>query len=363
MATITRSLIAVGASVAWFALAASAHADPTRCQINIVKQLLRLEKTHLSTNEKCLDAENIGKVPGPCPDAKGTLKIASARAKVADKLASTCTNADIAALGYTTCAFEPAPAGRAAQCAALPASTVSEMAACVSCWKEALLSDYVATLYASHAVEACGGDVGATSSVCTGLDCNTPLPDQRDLGDSGENDCQRSIGKAGVKYLLATVKTLGTCGLRGGTEATCTSDPDVQLKLAKNADKLGALVRSKCGNRSPTPSVPFCCRSGTGNACVAATTREECETLGGDAQENKTCGMDNTCDPIPGGQSIGWWATCPISNTCPGTTLEDLGDLIDCVDATALETADRLLCRQIPSGWDCPGSPSAAFLE
>lgn len=354
MSASLRSVVAAVVAVACALSVASAHADPTRCQINIVKQLLRLEKTHLASNAKCLDGENLAKIPGPCPDAKATLKIAAARAKVAEKLAATCTDADLVSLGYTTCAFEPAPAGRAAECAALPASTVAEMAACVSCWKEAALSDYVATLYASHAVEVCGGDVGGTSTVCTGLDCSTPLPDQRDLGDSGENDCQRGIGKAGVKYLLATVKVLGTCGLRGGTEATCTADPDVQLRLAKNADKLNALVRSKCGNRSPTPSVPFCCRSGVGNACVAATTREECTTLGGDPQDNKVCGGDSTCDPIPGGQSIGWWSTCPISDTCPGTTLEDLGDLIDCVGATALETADRLLCRQIPAGWDCP---------
>jgi len=224
----------------------------------------------------------------------------------------------------------------------------------------------MATLYASHAVEICGGSLDETSPVCSDLDCTTPLPDQRDLGDTGENDCQVSIGKAGIKHLLTVEKILERCGLAGGTRASCLADLAVQANLDKAEQKLREGIHNKCGNRDPVPSVPFCCRTGMGNMCTAASTRDDCEmNLGGTVQDNKVCGMGGTCDPLPGMQRVTWWASCPESDTCPSTPVTTLDELIDCVDTTVDSISDELLCIQFPSGWPCPadGSPSGAFVE
>ena len=43
-----------------------AHADPAGCQKQIVKQLLKFEKTYLKADGKCLDIKNKLDLPGPC---------------------------------------------------------------------------------------------------------------------------------------------------------------------------------------------------------------------------------------------------------------------------------------------------------
>jgi hypothetical protein len=359
------SVLAIGGLVA--GLAAPTHADPVKCQRDVVKSMLKLKNTYLKKTAKCLDKQNVGKIPGPCPDAATALKIQKTRDKVIARIVKSCPDPDLTTLGFpSSCAFEAASTGIEAQCAALPVTSASEFAACLACWKEAELAEFMATLYASHAVEVCGGSLDETSPVCSDLDCTTPLPDQRNLGDTGENDCQKSIGKAGLKHLLLVEKALEKCGLRGGTRADCLADLKVQVSLDKARQKLEALIHKKCGNRDPVPSVRFCCRTGQGNMCTAVATRDECALLGGDVQDHKECGMDNTCDPVQGHQELTWWSSCPESDTCPGAPVTTLDELIECVDATAGEISAELLCIQFADGWGpCPadGSPSGAFVQ
>src|SRR5262245_27691694 len=354
------------AAVALAVLAAApAHADPVKCQKTFLGQLRKFKKVYLKTMEKCLDSENIGKIPGPCV-ASSQVKIQDTNQIVADKIAAACSMADIGALGFpANCAFEAAATqGVEAQCGALPVSTPTEFAECLKCWKAAELGEFLAILYASHAHETCGS-LGETSAACSDLDCATPLPDQRKLGDTGENDCQKAIGKAGVKYLLSREKTLEKCALDGGTSTTCHADADLQLKITKAQTKTSTVIHDKCGNRDPLPNQPFCCKT-TGNNCVAAPDRDSCETGGGQVQEGKVCGMSNTCDPVGGGnQKITWWDFC-TSKWCPSFSVTTLDDLIDCVDARADEIVDSMLCYQFPAGsdgWLCPGSPSGAFVD
>ncbi len=348
-------------------VAGPAGAEPANCQKQVVKQLMKLKKISVKATAKCLDSQNLNKISGPCPDAATQLKVQKVRTKVVTTIATACPDPDRATLGFpATCAFEGTPTGVEATCAALPVGTPAEFATCLACWKEAELAEFMATLYASHAIEVCGGSLDETSPRCSELDCATPLPDQRDLGDSGENDCQRSIGKAGIKHLLFVEKTLEACGLKGNTRATCLADLSLQTKIASAEVKLESAIQNKCGNRVPAAALPFCCKAGMGNACMAAATREQCDLDGGQVQEGKVCGMGNTCDPVGGpNQKITWWETCPISDTCPGTPLTSLDDLIDCVDSTVDEITDELLCLQFPAGWPCPSdaSPSGAFVD
>ena len=359
--------IALALLVALPLAAATVQADPVNCQKQIVKNLLKFKKTYLKKVGKCVDNENLGKIPGPCPDAATQLKLDTLKVKINLKIAAACPAPDLTTLGFpTTCAYETTGTGIESTCAALPVTTPGEFADCLMCWKGAELASYLATLYASHASDLCGGALDETSPTCRELDCRTPLPVQQDLGDTGENDCQKAVGKAGIKHLVSIEKVYEKCGLLGHDRAFCDADLLVQAGIDKSKVKLEAGIQSKCGNRDPIPDPPFCCRTGMGNACSAAVDRNDCEmNLSGTVQEGKTCSA-GSCAPVGGGnQKITWWSSCPNHDTCDGT-LDTLSELIDCVDESAEESAERLLCIQFATGWGpCPGdaSPSGAFLD
>jgi hypothetical protein len=359
-----KSFVVAAATVATVAAAPVTHAttDPTAlCQKTIVQQLLKYEKTYLKSHIKCVDGENKGTIAGPCPDAAAALKIQIANSKVAAKIAQKCTLAQITSLGYRSdCAYESGTAGREGQCAALPLTTPMEFAECMKCWKGAESGELIAVLYASHAVEVCGGALDESSSQCSDLDCTTPLPDQRNLGDTGENDCQRMVSKAGVLYALKRQKTLEKCLLAGGTKATCLADPVIQLKLQKAETQKKTNIKNKCGNRTPIASPAFCCKTGQANQCVVATSRDDCTmNLSGTVQEGKICDL-GSCTPQGAPHAITWWENCPESDTCPGTALATLDDLIACVDTTADGVTDELLTLQFPTSYPSPvASPDA----
>jgi hypothetical protein len=345
---------------------ATVQAEPVDCQKQIVKNLLKFKKTYLKKVGKCVDNENVGKIPGPCPDASTQLKIQTVKTKIHDKIVVSCPDPDLATLGFpSSCAFEATGTGIEGTCAALPVTTPGEFADCLLCWKGAELAEFLGILYASHALEICGGALDDTSPVCSDLECATPLPVQRNLGDTGENDCQKAVGKGGIKHLVSIEKVYEKCGLLGSDRATCLADPLVQERIVKSQTKLDTVIRNKCGNnRDPIPDPPFCCRTDPMmQQCVGAADRDDCETnLGGTVIEGKMCDA-GSCAALGGGQQvITWWSSCPIA-TCDGT-LDTLTELITCVDASAEEAAAELLCIQFASGWPCPtGSPSGAFID
>jgi hypothetical protein len=361
------ALVAAAAiGVVGLVAASSAQADPAGCQTAIAKQFFRLKRVSLRAHIKCLRLENLLRLPGPCPDAEAQLKIQTIAAKVSDALQSQCEASDLAALGYSNCAFEAASAGVEGTCAALPVTTTAELAACLECWKSANLTELMGILFASHALEVCGGSVGTSSPACSEMECTgSPFPDQRDLGNTSENDCQTGIAKAGFKYVVKREKILEKCALAGGTRASCLASLDVQADLATAEQKKDVLITRKCGNRDPAPSPPLCCRTGQGNECTVAADRTDCvDNLGGTVQEDKTCDL-GSCAPVGGGgKKITWWSACP--ETCD--PLATLQDLIDCVDGSADEMIDRLMCYQFRGNggadWPCPvGSASGAFID
>ena len=219
----------------------------------------------------------------------------------------------------------------------------------------AAIVEFLGVLYASHAVEVCGS-LDESSPNCSDLDFATPLPIQRNLGDTAENDCQIGIGKAGVKYLLTREKTLEKCALAGNTRATCLADQVVvQPKLQKAETKKEVLIQNKCGNRHPVANPPFCCRTAPMmQACMAAASRDDCTmNIMGDVIEGKTC-VAGSCQSQMGNQVITWWEVCPET----GTALATRDDLVACVDATADLIVDELMCLQFRGNggadWPCP---------
>jgi hypothetical protein len=349
------------------ACARLAAADAVSCQKAIAKQYAGLVKKTLKDTAKCLDKDNAGTLAGPCPDAVTAAKLSILQTKIESKVAAACTMADASALGFgATCGLDGPGSAAESNCAALPVTSSAELAACVSCWKKAQASEALANLYASHAQELCGGTLGAGSTVCARLDCTTPTPDQRDLGTGGEYDCQRAIGKGGVKHLLARLKAIEKCALVAGTTAAgCALDDKVELALAKADLKFETAVANKCGGRTPQAALPFCCKT-TGNMCMLAADRDACVLAGGQVQENKTCSV-GSCQNAPGGQKLTWWETCPRANACAGSSVSSMNDLTECYEDTSAEIVSELLCFQFPrnghSDFPCPASASGAFID
>jgi hypothetical protein len=354
------------ASLGLAMLTTTAVAEPRACQKGLAKASGVLAKQTLRRMAGCLDKENAGKLPGPCPDAVTDAKLAIARSRVEAKIAKACAQADLAGLPFSGSCAIGFPEGSAAEtsCGALPVTTPPELAACVTCWQRADLMEYVALLYASHAVDVCGDLLGLASVVCSQGGCASllePVPDQRDLTGS-EADCQRAIAKGGAKYLATRAKLLGTCARSGGTRESCLGDAKRQLRLAKAASRLASGIGRDCGGLRPTASVPFCCRTG-GNSCVAAATREECAAAGGDAQDGRTCDGTGRCRNAPGGRTFTWWSQCP-RRACGNFAVSTIDDLVACVQDKADETVDGSLCQRAPAdAWPCPSSPSGAFLD
>jgi hypothetical protein len=356
-----RSILAALISVLFLAAATPARADTAGCQSTIAKQLRKYKKVYIKSFTKCFDKENTGKITGPCPDFNANEKIQKTIDKVTAGIAASCTSSDLATLGFRTdCVYESNTVGAEADCAALNVLNGSDIdptlfAQCLECWKSAELREYVGILFASHVGEACGT---ATSTLCSDIDCASPLPDQRNL-TGGERDCQLGIAKGGFKYIFKREKTLEKCALDGGTRVSCLADGDVQAKLMKAEQSKMAKIKSKCGNRDPALTTPFCCRTGTGNSCSPATSRDDCVmNVMGTVQEDKTCSA-GTCASVMGNKQITWWTSCPESETCTDA-LSTLDDVIGCVDTTADAVSDELMCLQFRGNagadWPCPPS-------
>jgi hypothetical protein len=378
--------VAVALALTIAAAPAQAAADPNvLCHKTVVKQLEKYKKTHLKLYRNCIDKQNRNLIPGPCLDATSDAKLGLANQKVSAAIAKKCTMGNLAVLGYRSdCQYGPATAGVGGTCFALPVTTATEFAECMKCWKGAEFSRYVGTLYASHAQEVCGTALDDTSATCSAVGCASPTPEQRDLGDNAENDCQRMLSKAGLNYLLKREKILDRCMLRGLTYPACLADPKTQLQLAKAETQKQTLILKKCTNYEPVANAPFCCRTGQGQTCSAAIDRNDCTTnLAGTIQEGKFCGSlscnggtndgvscavdsecpggacNGSCANSPGpGKALTWWEHCPNNEPCPGPTLGDIDGVIQCVDDVADELVGNVLCLQFPNGGACP-TPAA----
>jgi hypothetical protein len=353
-------------SLAMLLVGASAQAEVRPCQKALAKGTAKLTKQTLKRMGKCLYKDNAGKLPGPCPDAVTAAKLAGAVDKAEAKIAKACSIEDAVALGFPGSCTLAGAEGSAVEeaCRALPVSSPAELAECVSCWQQGDLYELLAVLFASHAVEVCGGALGLDSEVCSQGGCASllgPEPDQRDI-TGAEADCQRGIAKAALKYLVKRAKWLSKCALAGGTRASCLDDPKMQLRTAKITAKTTAKIAGACRNLRPAPVAPFCCRTG-GSSCIAATDREACIVGGGQVQEGKSCGLDGRCDNAAGAKTFTWWGQCPL-RSCDAFPIVEVEDVDACVRGKVDETVDTTLCYRFPNGgWPCPSSATGALLR
>src|SRR5262245_28258035 len=73
---------------------------PMKCQSRIIKTLLAYNTIALKATAKCVDKQNVGKLPGPCPDTTALLKIQKKADVSSEKIGSDCTMGDLASLGF-----------------------------------------------------------------------------------------------------------------------------------------------------------------------------------------------------------------------------------------------------------------------
>jgi hypothetical protein len=85
----------------------------------------------------------------------------------------------------------------------------------MECWKGAGVLALRRDLYASHAQRSAAAALDDTSLPARPSAAPTPTPEQRDLGDNAEDDCQRGMAKASLNYLLKREKILDKCMLTG----------------------------------------------------------------------------------------------------------------------------------------------------
>jgi len=142
-----RSLRIVATALVALVLASPVHADTAKCEKTLLSGLRKYKKTYLKAFEKCLDAENEGKISGTppvCPDTGAQVKIGTAASKINLKIDSACAPADLSGLGYgTSCALETAEtpaetacAGAARTMATIAAARRSDDMRCSSCARD-----------------------------------------------------------------------------------------------------------------------------------------------------------------------------------------------------------------------------------
>jgi hypothetical protein len=192
------------------------------------------------------------------------------------------------------------------------------------------------TLYASHAQEVCGAGLDDTSATCSAVGCTSPTPEQRDLGDNAENDCQRMLSKAGLNYMLKREKILDRCMLRGLTYPACLADPKTQLQLAKAETQKQTLILKKCNgySRSRTPSAAGPARAdlfgyrpqrlhdepGRHHSGREILRQPELQRRHNDgascAVDSRILGAPATGRHSGPGKALTWWEHCPNNEPC-----------------------------------------------
>ena len=186
-------------------------------------------------------------------------------------------------------------------------------AACMECWKGAEFSRFVGTIYASHAQEVCGTALDDTSATCSAIGCTAPTPNQRDLGDNAQNDCQRALAKASLNYLLKREKIIDRCLLKGLSFGACLADPKLQLPAHKGGGSEGdadpELLQQLRARRCAAVLLPNRHGPDLHGRRRSRRLSQQPERYG---QEGKVCST-TTC--VGGGNN---GAACTTASECPG---------------------------------------------
>jgi len=285
------------ALVGALALAMPAHADPLKCQQEIVKDTSKYVQARTKALQKCREAIVKGKItPQDCllqPTAAGKIVKAESKLRAGinkkcggdDKTCSTAGDNDsLASIGWpSTCPnFEGGSCNNAI-------ATCGDINDCLICISAAAVDQSINLSYGSLAPSTPGSDT---------------------------NKCQAAIGKNAAKFLSAKSKALSKCEagvLKGTVTGPCPDVAGAQPAIAKAQSKSDAGICKACG--------------GDDKVCG-----------GGDDQTTSAIGFAASCPAV----------TIPGGSACGGTinTLQDIVNCLDCVNEFKDDCVDPL---SIPS--------------
>ncbi|MEN8259408.1 MAG: trypsin-like serine protease [Pseudomonadota bacterium] len=202
------------------------------CRAEISKQITKYAAAKAAAMQKCMDAVNNGKFPGPCPDAKANSKIEKAEDRLENaRLGKKCPDPVIAT------------AGLGGECSG--AKDLQGLVACIKTEGDAAVSQMLDVEYADE---------------------DPPGP----IADTAENKCQKGIIKATSRYTFSRLKALNKCQKNQdkGKGGSCPNDA-VDAKSLQAAGKLEKRIERVCGDPQVAAldaSDPF------GGSCAGVTT-------------------------------------------------------------------------------------------
>jgi hypothetical protein len=284
------------ALVASLALAVPAHADPLKCQQEIVKDTSKYVQARTKALQKCHEAIVKGKItPQDCTlEITAAGKLVKAESKLRAGVNKQCGGADktcntpgdndsLASIGWpSTCPnFEGGSCNNTI-------TTCNDINDCLVCVAKAAVDQSISLSYGSLAPSTPGSDI---------------------------NKCQTAIGKNASKFLSAKSKALSKCEagvLKGTVTGPCPDVAGALPAIAKAQSKSDAGICKACG--------------GPDKVCG-----------GGDDQTVSAIGFPNCpAVTIPGGAACGGAVN----------TLQDIVNCVDCVNEFKDDCVDPL---SIPS--------------
>lgn len=283
--------------------AGTAQADALRCKREVVKASAKFVQAKLRALSKCEEGVLMGKLTGPCPDAKTTAALNKASLKLRSAIDKKCggpdqdcttpdNNDSLASINWgSSC---PNFEGGSCNNAIADCDGVSN---CLLCVDEAAVDQGIGLYY----------DELTNSS------------------NAAVKKCQREIGKSAVKYLRLKSKLLQKCNDKVITGQFAGPCPDAKSAaiLANASAKMNTKLCSTCG--------------------------------GGD----RVCGGGDDLTPA----TIGFAATCPSvtppgGTSCGGTvgTLQQLVNCVSCVTNYKADCVDRIASPSVDAYPDeCSG--------
>ena len=271
----------------------AAHAEPIKCQREIVKRSAKFSQQKTKLLQKCEDLVLKGKIAGPCPDIKAATKIAQAESKLRAAVAKRCGGSDrtcgtgdddtLASIGWDLGAcpdFEQSGCDTSI-------GDCDDVAECLACVDNTAVDQAIDLYY----------------------DAFTPAPSTTVLR------CQRSLGKEGARALGKKGKALRKCEddiLKGKIAGPCP-DARAAAQIARADVKLVDRVCKSCGGDD-----------------------KECGT-GGDDLTVAEIGFVTTCPNV----------TVPGGGSCAGP-ITDLPTLVECVRCVTAFKSDCIDAISVP---------------
>lgn len=289
-------------------LSAAPAGATTKCTVTVAKAAQKFVAAKVKILQKCEDAVLKGTAgftstpPAQCNDASNKTSGAIAKAETGLKNAitkaccgkdKTCGTIDDVpgVFQFGACPNVDGPNGPSANCGGL-IGDAQDAADCIACILEESVDETVHAHYDSMVV-------GATGAI---------------------EKCQQAIGKNGLTFLSVKSKTLGKCEAdvyKGKVSGPC---PDAAKAVpaidAAEAKKVAAITKA-CGGPDGALTPRTCQNVGDQQGSACSGLDKDCDVCGGAGiKAGDACESTVDCTVCVGGTNAG--APCFVASECPG---------------------------------------------